>query len=243
MGEKPESVKKTRVYLNDLDIDDLTKAKVVLSMQSSLLNIVCELVESRDGNTGGHIERTRHYLGILLGALIENGKYAREIDTWDIWLVLNSAQLHDVGKITVSDSILQKPGKLTDEEFEQIKEHTVSGERIIEKIGGHIKHRAFLEHAKVLAGTHHEKWDGGGYPRGLKGDDIPLQGRLMAIADVYDALISDRPYKKAFTHEQAVEIIKNGKGTLFDPILVDVFLGVSNEFERISAELKESESK
>jgi putative two-component system response regulator len=138
-----------------------------------------------------------------------------------------------VGKIAVSDAILNKPAKLTDEEFEHIKSHTAFGVEVIERIQKNSVDDDFLEHAKIFAGTHHEKWDGSGYPNGLKGEEIPLQGRLMAIADVYDALISERPYKKAFPHEDAVKIIEAGKGTHFDPCLVDVFLMQESEFHRI----------
>jgi putative two-component system response regulator len=155
--------------------------------------------------------------------------------------VLQSAQLHDVGKIAVKDSILQKPGKLTSDEFEEIKKHTIFGEDVISKIKKKTSEQAFLEHAGIFAGTHHEKWDGSGYPRGLKGLEIPLQGRLMAIADVYDALVSDRPYKKAFTHEEATNIISQGKGTHFEPELVDVFLKLSNEFNEIAKDCKQGE--
>ena len=238
-----EEVKNTGVYPGDLVVENLTMAKAALSLQSALLKTMSELVEFRDGNTGEHIERTQRYLGVLFGVLIEKEEYAQEIDSWDIWLVLNSAQLHDVGKIAVKDRILRKPGKLTDKEFEEIKEHALFGEKVIEKIEMRIKNTAFLEHAKVFAGSHHEKWDGSGYPRGLKGEEIPLQGRLMAIADVYDALVSDRPYKKAYTHEKAVKAIANGRGTHFDPILVDVFLEVSDKFNKIALELKERHTK
>jgi putative two-component system response regulator len=122
---------------------------------------------------------------------------------------------------------------LTDSEFEEIKAHTTFGEVVIDKIRVGSSEQAFLEHAKVLVSAHHEKWDGSGYPRGLKGNDIPLLGRLMAIVDVYDALVSERPYKKAFPHSEAVGIIVNGRGTHFDPVLVDLFIKVADEFESV----------
>ena len=203
-------------------------------LQSLFFKIIAELVEFRDIDTGGHIERTQNYLGSLLGALIRNNIYRQEIDTWDLKLVISSSQLHDIGKIAVRDCILQKPGKLTDQEFEEMKEHTVQGVKIIEKIMGNLVRKSFLETAKILAGTHHEKWDGSGYPEGLKGEEIPLLGRLMAIADVYDALVSERPYKKPFTHKKAVEITKEGRGTHFDPVLVDIFLETADEFNEIA---------
>jgi len=149
-------------------------------------------------------------------------------------ILLPSAQLHDVGKIVISDVILNKPGKLTDEEFEMIKRHSAEGERIIEEIITKSGESGFLFHAKMFAGYHHEKWNGSGYPRGLSGENIPLEGRIMAVADVYDALVSERPYKKSFTHEQAVEIIKKDSGTHFDPKIAEVFLNVADDFKKES---------
>jgi len=210
------------------------KTKTVLELQNAILKTMAELVEGRDFITGGHIERTTYYLGALLDAMSKE-----KIINWDLKLVQQSAQLHDVGKISIKDNVLQKPGKLTDEEFEDIKKHTIYGEKIIEKIKTNTTERVFLEHAGIFAATHHEKWDGSGYPRGLKGEEIPLQGRLMAIADVYDALVSERPYKKPYTHEEAVNIIKEGRGSHFDPDMVDLFLKVADEFNRITQLLKQ----
>jgi len=201
-----------------------SKTKALLDLQNAILKTMASLLESRDDNTGGHVERTQHYLGTLLDAMKEQGVYKEEVSRWKMDLVLQSAQLHDIGKIAIQDSILKKPGPLTSEEFEQIKDHTTIGEKIIAKMGEYINEQDFLEYARVLTSTHHEKWDGTGYPNKLKGEEIPLLGRAMAIVDVYDALVSDRPYKGAFSHEQAIEIIKNGKGTHFDPILVDLFV-------------------
>ncbi|MDR0330219.1 MAG: HD domain-containing protein [Chitinispirillales bacterium] len=229
-----EMTKQLELRTNNLQrmIDEKTKS--VVELKNAILKTMAELVEYRDDVTGGHIERTQRYLGILIDAMLARGVYAEEMASWDIKLVSQSAQLHDLGKIAVKDSILLKPGKLTDEEFESIKQHSVVGEEIIEKIITETTEREFLEHAKLFAGTHHEKWDGSGYPRGLKGAEIPLQGRIMAIADVYDALVSNRPYKKAFTHEEASNIISESRGTHFDPALVDIFLSVSDEFEKIA---------
>ena len=167
----------------------------------------------------------------VINELIHIETYLDEISNWDLSLLLPSAQLHDVGKITISDLVLNKPDKLTDEEFELIKGHCAEGERVIDRIIEKTTDDGFLSHAKKFAGYHHEKWDGTGYPRELKGEDIPLEGRIMAVADVYDALISERPYKKAYTHEQAVEIITNDSGTHFDPKLVEAFLNVSDDFQ------------
>ena len=209
------------------------KTKMVVELKNAILKTMAELVECRDDITGGHIERTQRYLGVLIEAMQRYNVYTDEIAPWDIGLVLQSAQLHDVGKISIRDSILQKPGKRTDEEFEEIKAHTTFGEKIIDKIRESTPEHAFLEQAKILVSAHHEKWDGSGYPKGLKGRDIPLLGRLMAIVDVYDALVSERPYKKKLSHEEAVEIISNGRGSHFDPELVDLFVKVADEFKTV----------
>jgi len=216
------------------------KTKTVLELQNAILRAMAELVENRDDITGKHLERTQSYLGLLIKAISNHPLYKDEISGWNIDLVLLSSQLHDVGKIVVKDDILRKPGKLLDAEFAEIKKHTIFGEKIIDKIKRNATEHEFLEHARIFAATHHEKWDGTGYPRGLKGTDIPLQGRLMAIADVYDALVSERPYKGAFTHEKAVEIIAAGKGTHFDPNLVEVFLEISDKFNEVANSFKKN---
>ena len=210
------------------------KTRAVVELQNAVLKTMAELVESRDYITGNHIERTQGYLQILIDALQTSGLYSEEVSKWDIALVLQSAQLHDVGKVAIDDAILRKPEKLTDEEFEKIKTHTVFGEKIIEKIKLNTTEHTFLEHARILASTHHEKWDGSGYPKGLKGLAIPLQGRLMAIADVYDALVSERSYKEAYSHAEAVTIIKNDSGIHYDPDLVTIFLSVADKFNEVA---------
>ena len=206
------------------------RTKTVVELKDAYLKTMAELVECRDYVTGGHIERTQFYLSILLEAMQKKGLYEDVISAWDTNLIVHSAQLHDIGKISIRDSVLQKPGSLTKEEFEEIKTHVPIGEKVIEKIKKNTIEREFLEQAKILVATHHEKWDGSGYPRGLKGDEIPLQGRLMAIADVYDALISNRPYRKAIEHGEVVDIISKSSGKHFDPALVDVFFSVSDTF-------------
>jgi putative two-component system response regulator len=210
------------------------KTQKVLELQDALLLAMAEMVECRDVITGGHIERTRRGVQILLEEIARNGLYPEETNGWNVDLLLQSSQLHDVGKISIDDVILRKPGKLNDREFEEMKKHVVFGEQIIDKIGSLAKDSDFLKYAKIFAASHHEKWDGTGYPRGLTGKEIPLLGRIMAIADVYDALISLRPYKMAFTHEEAAEIIINCKEKDFDPVLVDSFIGVEGEFKKIA---------
>jgi len=215
-----------------IEIDRIIKESLqsVREVHSATINVMANLVENRDNVTGGHIDRTQKYLSILVSELIRADIYTNEVANWNLEILLPSAQLHDVGKITVSDLILNKPGKLTDDEFALIKLHCTEGERIIDEMIDKAKEDGFLIHAKKFAGCHHEKWNGSGYPKGLKGEKIPLEGRLMAIVDVYDALVSERPYKKPSTHEQAIEIIKKESGMHFDPKIVEIFLNVADDF-------------
>jgi response regulator RpfG family c-di-GMP phosphodiesterase len=204
------------------------RTKKIVKLQNSILKTMSNLVEYRDFVTGEHIERTQHGVNLLLGEIKRQKLFAEIIDDWDINLILQSVQLHDVGKIAISDLILNKPTELTKEEYEEMKKHAVFGFKIIERIEADSGESELLNHAKIFALTHHEKWDGTGYPHGLHGNNIPLQGRIMAVADVYDALISDRPYKKAFPHEEAVQIMIDGKGTQFDPVLIDLFVEINS---------------
>jgi len=194
------------------------------------INVIADLIENRDHVTSGHIERIQCYIKILVEKLKSEGIYSDEIKDWDINMILSSSQLHDVGKINIGEAILNKPGILSKEEYELVKTHCIKGELIIDYIASRTREDAFLFHAKKFAGSHHEKWNGTGYPRELHGEEIPLEGRLMAIADVYDALVSERPYKIPFSHEEAVEIISNDSGKAFDPKLVNVFLSVADDF-------------
>ena len=224
-------------YADNLEIKVRDKTKEVFNLQSAVLETVADLVEFRDKATGGHVTRTMLYVKALFEELLRQEIYKEEVSHWDMDFFLPSVQLHDVGKIAISDLILNKPGKLTPEEFEIMKTHVTVGVDAIERIMRNTESHAFLHHALLIAGTHHEKWDGTGYPAGLKETDIPLEGRLMAIADVYDALVSVRPYKKAFTHEEAIKIIEESSGTHFDPVLVDVFRKVKDEFARVAREI------
>jgi putative two-component system response regulator len=220
-------------HYND-NLQDIVREKTqtVVELQSAVLNVVAELVECRDDITGGHITRTQNYLQILLDEIMKQKIYFGEISQWkELEFLLLSSQLHDVGKIMVPDVILKKPGKLTPEEFDLIKRHPTWGANIIEMIGRNTREKNFLLNARIFALYHHEKWDGTGYPSGLAGEKIPLLGRLMAIADVYDALVSKRPYKTPLEHERAKEIILEGNGSHFDPLLVGVFTTVADQFE------------
>jgi putative two-component system response regulator len=215
-----------------IETDRLIKESLrsVRDIHNATIKVIADMVENRDKVTGGHISRIQKYLELLVDELLRTGTYVDEISEWDMTLLLPSAQLHDVGKISISDVILNKPGKLTDNEFALIKTHCGEGERIVDEIASQTTDNGFLLHARRFAGSHHEKWDGSGYPRGLKGEEIPLEGRIMAVADVYDALVSERPYKKPFTHEQAVEIISKDSGTHFDPKIVETFLNIAEDF-------------
>ena len=221
-------------YADNLEVKVLEKTREVTNLQNTVIATVADLVEFRDGCTGGHTSRTRLYLETMINELLRRKIYDEEISKWNMDIFLSSVQLHDVGKIAITDLILNKPGKLTTEEFEIMKTHVTIGVDAIKKIIGNTKEHEFLRYALLIAGTHHEKWDGTGYPFGLKGENIPLEGRLMAIVDVYDALISERPYKKAFTHEEANKIILEGAGKHFDPVLVGVYQDIAEEFVRIA---------
>ena len=211
-----------------LNIDDIIRERTAQlhRLQNSIVSVLADMVENRDKGTGGHIERTSVYIRILIEQMKERGVYADEISAWDVDKMISSARMHDLGKISITDVIVNKPGKLTDTEYEIMKSHAEEGERIIDEIISRTGEGDFLRNAKLFAGTHHERWDGKGYPRGLKGEEIPLQGRIMAIVDVYDALVSERPYKKAFTEDEALNIIVQNSGTHFDPAIVNLFCDV-----------------
>jgi len=219
-----------------LDIDELihNRTTQLRRLQNSLVYVLANMVESRDKTTGGHIERTTAYIKILMNAMLERGVYVDELRNWDLELVASSARLHDLGKIAISDLVLNKTDKLTKEEYEMIKKHAQEGERNIDQIVNRTGNEVFLHHAKLFAGYHHEHWDGTGYPYGLKETMIPLQGRILAVADVYDALVSVRPYKKAYSHEEATNVIITNSGKHFDPNIADVFYEVKEQFQEVS---------
>jgi len=226
-----ESQKKELEHINQ-NLQKLVdeKTEEIQSLQSAILKTMSNLVEYRDDVTGNHVERSEFLLRLLTEEMIRQNVYSDEVRNWDFKFFPQSAQLHDVGKIAIKDDILLKPAKLTVDEFNEMKKHTFFGEKVIEKIQESAMESVFLTHAKIMAGTHHEKWDGSGYPRGIAGLDIPLQGRLMAIVDVYDALVSERPYKKPFSQEQSLQIIKEGSGVHFDPALVEIFSAAVQHF-------------
>jgi putative two-component system response regulator len=199
------------------------------------------LAEYRDPETGGHIKRTQNYVKILACYLKDHPDYKEYLDDITVAFLYKSAPLHDIGKVGIPDSILFKKGKLTDDEFNEIKKHSAYGRDAIAISEKKLGKESFLQYARIMAESHHEKWDGTGYPHGLKGKDIPIPGRLMAIADVYDALISKRIYKPPFSHNKAVAIISEGKGKHFDPVMVDKFLKLEDQFRRIALEYADFE--
>ena len=204
-----------------------------MQMQDGLIITMADMVESRDSDTGAHVQKTAAYVKIIVEGLKRKGYYAEKITPKFISDVVRSAPLHDVGKINISDKILNKPGKLTEEEYEIMKTHTTAGKEIIEKAISTVKGGSYLKEARNMAAYHHERWDGNGYPEGLHGEVIPLSARIMAVADVFDALASPRVYKPAFPLEKAIEIIQEGAGTQFDAKCVEVFVESISEVKVI----------
>jgi putative two-component system response regulator len=228
----PVLLHRIKTYLN---IEEIIQERTtqLYQLQAGITSALADIVESRDKAADRHIERITAYIRILIKAMKDRDVYADEIQKWELEKVVLSAHLYDMGKIVVSDAVLNKPAKLTFEEYEKIKAHAGEGIRIIEKMIEQTGEADFLQNAKLFAGYHHEHWDGSGYPRGLKGTEIPLQGRIMALADVYDALVSRRPYKEAFTDEEAVNIIKANAGKQFDPKITEIFLEVKEQFKAV----------
>lgn len=201
----------------------------------ALLDSMIYVAEIHDTETGAHIIRTKHYVKELAEHLYYQGIYADELSKERIEIMFNTAPLHDIGKIGIPDAVLKKPGRLTKEEFEVIKRHPVIGAEIIDNAIVNYRDNEFFECARNIALYHHEKWDGSGYPEGLKGTQIPLEARLMALADVFDALISRRVYKDSFDEKRIRSIIVDGRGTHFDPAVVDAFLEIEYKFHEIAA--------
>lgn len=218
------------------------RTQELISVQDVTILAMASLAETRDSETGNHIRRTQNYVRTLCNHLRGVRKFSAYLSDAMIDRLFKSAPLHDIGKVGIPDYILLKPGPLTSQEFEIMKTHTTLGKEAIEhaeeNFGVRLK---FLTAAKEIAYSHQEKWDGSGYPQGLKREEIPLSARLMAVADVYDALISRRVYKDPIPHAKAVEIIKNGRGSHFDPDLVEAFDCVSKEFEAIAERFQDTD--
>ena len=219
------------------------RTRIISAIQDVTVFAMASLAETRDNETGNHLRRTQHYVKCLAMALRDNPRFSDVLTLENIELLFKSAPLHDIGKVGIPDSILLKPGKLTPAEFEIMKTHTTLGYvalvRAEEALGERLD---FLAFAKQIALSHQEKWDGSGYPQALAGDEIPVAARLMALADVYDALISQRVYKPPFDHTEAVRIITLGRGTHFDPDLVDTFMRVQHEFRAIAERYVDTEA-
>ena len=238
-------LKKAREFLKNqneiLEEKVQERTRELQDTQDTTIVALASLAETRDNETGRHILRTQRYVRCLAEGLRSHPRFESALgDSAVVDLLYKSAPLHDVGKVGVPDRILLKPGRLTDEEFAEMKRHTIYGRETLLRAEEALGDNSFLRVAREIAYTHHEKWDGSGYPEGIAGEAVPVSGRLMAVADVYDALISKRCYKEAFSHEKAAGIIGEGKGTHFDPDVTEAFLTRQPEFQEIAAEFADT---
>lgn len=240
-------IKQSTDFLKDkayyLEQEVARRTQELAAIQDVTILALASLAETRDTDTGNHIRRTQLYVRALAEQLKSHPRFVAALSEAAIQMLFKSAPLHDIGKVGIPDRILLKPGKLTPEEFEVMKTHTTLGRDAIEnaerQLGMHV---GFLHCAKEIALSHQEKWDGSGYPQGLSGEQIPVSARLMALADVYDALISRRVYKEGMPHDKAVQIILEGRGTHFDPDVVDAFVALKDEFRAIAARFEDSDA-
>lgn len=221
-------------YKNDLENKVHEKTEMIEHLQDVMMLSLAELVECRDENTGGHVKRTAEYVKILTEEIVEEGLYSDILTPEYIRDIVRSAPLHDIGKIGINDATLLKAGSLDDEEFEYMKNHAELGGQTLQKMINETNGESFLYIAKDMAHYHHERWDGSGYPCGLKGEEIPISARIMSVADVYDALTTKRPYKEAFEHDVAVKIIIDGKGKIFDPNIINIFEQIHYKFQLVN---------
>lgn len=221
--------------------DMLKQANTITKMQNGLLMVIAEMVESRDKGTGSHIKKTKAYVEIIIKEMKRRDIYPEMLTEKFVYNTINAAPLHDVGKIHIPDRILLSTNALSDEDYTVMKTHTTYGAQIIQyaidKIGG--DDVGYLQEAKNVAQFHHEKWNGQGYPTGLKGEEIPLSARIMAVADVFDAIVSRRSYKEPIPFEEAMNIIRENTGTYFDPLVVAAFLGAEEEVKKVADEFEE----
>lgn len=231
-------IKASQDFLRDknayLENEVLRRTKEIQALQEITMNTMASLAETRDFETGNHIKRTQNYVKLIATKLQHHPRFARTLTPENIELIYKSAPLHDIGKVGIPDNILLKPGKHLSEETLVMRQHTVLGLKTIEAVERELGPIEFLRFAKEISHSHHEKWDGTGYPLGLAGEDIPVSARLMAIADVYDAMVSDRVYKKAIPHAEVIKTILEGRGTHFDPDIVDAFIEAEQEVMQIS---------
>lgn len=220
-------------YTERLQTDVARKTKKVIAMQRSLIGSFATIIEARDGVTGLHIKNTGNFVNVLTQAMLKDARFSSQMTNEYAEMVTDAAHLHDIGKISIPDSILQKKGKLTDEEFAIMKMHPAEGARILDETLKGVESDEYFQIAHDMALYHHEKYDGTGYPDGLSGDSIPLSARIMAVADVYDALRSTRHYKEGFSKEKSIAILKESRGTHFDPVITDIFLTHIEEIENV----------
>lgn len=237
-----EKVRERTAALENANAELRAKSAAIHKIQDATIIAFSSLAESRDNETGMHLRRTQNYVRALAIAIRNHPRFSGALDDETIELLYKSAPLHDIGKVGIPDSILLKPGKLTPEEFAVMKNHPGYGrDAIIAAENGLGEENSFLRLAREIAGGHHEKWDGSGYPLGLVGDAIPLAARIMAIADVYDALISKRVYKAAMPHTKAVALILDGRGKHFDPDICDFFIAIQEQFAEIAQRFSDEE--
>jgi len=246
LREKNDYLKEKNDFLHNkndfLEHEVARRTEEVTAIQDVTILVMASLAETRDAETGNHIRRTQNYVKALAEKLKPHPRFTAFLTDHNIRMLFKSAPLHDIGKVGIPDRILLKPGRFTPEEFEIMKTHTTLGRDAIAHAEASLGTRVeFLTMAKDIALFHQEKWDGSGYPAGLQGDAIPISARLMAVADVYDALISRRVYKDGMPHERAVEIIEQGRGKHFDPDLVDCFLAIQGEFQAIALRYADSD--
>lgn len=226
-------------YNHELKLLVEEKVQEVSDSQLATLQAITSLGEFRDEDTGMHLNRTSRYCEIIARQLKKNSSYSGQIDELFIGDLVKAAPLHDVGKIGIPDNILLKKGSLTDDEFTIMQNHVHIGVATLKRVLDRYQKNSFIDMGVKLTGSHHEKWDGSGYPKGLSGEAIPLAGRIMALADVYDALRSRRSYKESFDHEKSMAIIIEERGRHFDPVVVDAFLAVEQTFEQINEDMKD----
>lgn len=224
-------------YRTQLEEKIYEKTQMIENLQDVMMLSLAELVECRDENTGGYVKRTAEYVRILANELVEAGVYSDILTPEYVKDIIKSAPLHDIGKIGINDATLLKMGSLDEDEFEYMKKHVELGALSLQKMINETDKESFLYTARDMAYYHHEKWDGTGYPSGLKGEEIPISARIMAIADVYDALTTKRPYKEPFSHEDTVNIIIEGREKGFAPNMIDVFKEISYKFEMVKFSL------
>ncbi len=240
-----ESLDYTEVELDekaselDQKVSEIQRSKLeVIKMQNHTIESLSNLVENRDEDTGEHVRRTRAYVELLAVQLMKNNKYSDVLNPRYIRFLKRAAPMHDIGKIVVPDAILKKPGRLTEDEFAQMKRHASEGGRIVHEILDGYENPEYIQITADIAKHHHEKWNGTGYPDKLKGEEIPLCARIMAIADVFDALVSPRIYKSPMSYEEAFNIIKEGSSIHFDPVIAEEFLNIKEKASAVNESFK-----